>query len=70
MDDNDPKAENLMLSIWRGKESNRCDGGIVSFSQLSHIVLSGSKKMAGGRSNYFSMVGGFFNPNFKVDYWF
>lgn len=26
MDENDPKAENIMLSIWEGKEATRCDG--------------------------------------------
>jgi hypothetical protein len=32
MDEEDPKAENMMIKIWNGKESNRCDGSFVGFS--------------------------------------
>jgi hypothetical protein len=37
MDENDPKAENIMLSIWEGKEATRCDGNIKGYSALNHL---------------------------------
>lgn len=44
MDEEDPKAENLMLKIWNGKESTKCDGNILGYSSLSHIIWSTKKK--------------------------
>lgn len=38
MDENDPKAENIMMGIWQGKEANRCDGIISGYSSLTHIL--------------------------------
>lgn len=47
MDENDPKAENLMLMIWHGKEATKCDGNIYGYSNLVHILFSKAKKMSG-----------------------
>ena len=47
MDENDPKAENMMLSIWHGKEATRCDGILSGYNSLHHIVSSGTKKVTG-----------------------
>ena len=38
MDIRDPKAENLMISIWDGKESSKCDGNFFGFSSLAYIL--------------------------------
>jgi hypothetical protein len=34
MDEDDPKAENLMNKIWKGKESANCDGSMKGYSSL------------------------------------
>ena len=47
MDENDPKAENLMVMIWHGKEDTKCDGNIFGYSNLSHIIMSRAKKISG-----------------------
>ena len=47
MDENDPKAENLMLMIWHGKEATRCDGNIYGYSNISHILMTKAKKVSG-----------------------
>ena len=43
MDDEDPKAENLMLKIWHGKESTKCDGSMLGYSCMSHIIWTHNK---------------------------
>jgi hypothetical protein len=47
MDENDPKAENLIVMIWDGKEATRCDGNIYGYSNLMHIITTRAKKMSG-----------------------
>jgi hypothetical protein len=49
MDENDPKAENIMMGIWQGKEANRCDGIISGYSSLTHILQSTAKKIQGAK---------------------
>ena len=44
MDEEDPKAENLMLMIWHGKEATRCDGNIYGYSNLMHLLTTKAKK--------------------------
>jgi len=68
MDEEDPKAENLMLMIWHGKEATRCDGNIYGYSNLSHILMTKAKKASGKKANIWSMITNYFEPNFKVDY--
>ena len=45
MDENDPKAENLMNKIWRGNEATNCDGNILGFSNMYNIVFKPFKKL-------------------------
>ena len=45
MDDEDPKAENLMVQLRYGKEATLCDGNIYGYSNLSHLMVSKSKKV-------------------------
>ena len=40
MHEDDPKAENLINNIWKGRESRKCDGSIYGFSNLRHIIGS------------------------------
>lgn len=68
MDEEDPKAENMMLSIWHGKEATRCDGNISGYSSLTHVLKSTSKKLTGSASSFFKLISNYFQPNYKVDY--
>jgi hypothetical protein len=70
MDEGDPKAENLMLMIWHGKEATRCDGNIYGYSNLSHILTTKAKKISGKQTTLMQMITNYFEPNFKVDYSF
>ena len=70
MDGEDPKAENIMVKIWHGKESTKCDGNFLGYSNIGHLLLSRTKRVSGKVSSFFSMVTNFFEPNFKVDYSF
>lgn len=70
MDENDPKAENLMLMIWHGKEATRCDGNIYGYSNLSHIIMTKAKKISGKKTSLMQIITNYFEPNFKVDYSF
>lgn len=45
MHDTDPKAERVMMMIWRGKEAAHCDGDIFGYSNLAHIIFSKPKKI-------------------------
>lgn len=47
MDEEDPKAENLMVMIWHGKEATKCDGNLFGYSNLSHIIMTRAKKISG-----------------------
>ncbi len=47
MYEKDPKAENLMLMIWHGKEATMCDGNIYGYSNLAHILMTKAKKISG-----------------------
>eukprot|EP00347_Sterkiella_histriomuscorum_P019687 403340671 len=71
MDENDPKAENLMNKIWKGSEATNCDGNIFGYSCLSNVVFRPFKKVlsSGNRENGpMQIASNSFEPNFKVDY--
>jgi len=70
MDEDDPKAENLMVMIWHGKEATKCDGNIFGYSNLSHIIMTRAKKISGKKFSLIQMITNYFIPNFKVDYSF
>ena len=67
MDEDDPKAENMMLSIWHGKEATKCDGILNGYSSLTHILKSSTKKLTG---SFFNIISNYYRPNFDVDYSF
>jgi hypothetical protein len=60
MDGKDIKAENLMLSIWSGKETHKCDGNIYGYSMLSHIIMSRTKKAIGKKYSIMRVITNFF----------
>jgi len=70
MNQGDPKAENLMMSIWNGKESHKCDGNIFGFSSLAFISNSRTKKAIGKKYTFWKVVTNYFVPNMEVDYSF
>lgn len=70
MDEDDPKAENLMVMLWHGKEATKCDGNIYGYSNMTHILMTKTKKISGKKSTFLQMVTNFYDPNFKVDYSF
>lgn len=68
MSEDDPKAENLIMNIWNGEESTKCDGNIYGFSNLTHVLGSKAKKATDSKTKYFDIVSNYFKPNFKDDY--
>ena len=45
MEEKDPKAERVMMMIWRGKEAAHCDGDIFGYSNIVHVIMSKPKKI-------------------------
>lgn len=70
MDEEDPKAENLIVMIWHGKEATKCDGNIYGYSNMMHILTSKAKKMSGKNETFLQMISNYFDANFNVDYSF
>jgi len=70
MDENDAKAENLMLKIWHGKEATRCDGNIYGYSNMTHILFTKSKKLTGKSVSFMQIITNYFEVNLHVDYTF
>jgi hypothetical protein len=68
MDENDPKAENLLMMIWRGKEAARSDGDIFGYSHFTHIILTHAKKTK--NASLMQLVTNHFDPNYNVNYGF
>lgn len=68
MDENDPKAENIMMSIYQGKETTRCDGNIKGYSSIYHVITSRPKKVAQNTFKWFPFLKNFFEPNYDFDY--
>ena len=52
MDEMDPKAENLIVIIWDGKEATMCDGNIYGYSNLMHIITTKAKMITGTRTSF------------------
>jgi len=68
MNQGDPKAENLMMSIWNGKESHKCDGNIYGFSSLAFIANSRTKIALGNKYTFRGVITNYFKANLDVDY--
>ena len=45
LDEKDPKAENLIDKIWKGKEAGSCDGNIFGYSSLSNVVFKSFSRL-------------------------
>lgn len=60
MSEEDPKAETLIMSMWKGKESTKCDGNIFGFSNMAHILLKKSKKVVDNKISYFEICSNYF----------
>jgi hypothetical protein len=71
MEEKDPKAERVMMMIWRGKEAAHCDGDIFGYSNLVHVIMSKPKKiMERNHSQFIQIVTNFFQMNTKMNYSF
>jgi len=70
MHDDDPKAESLIMSMWKGKESTDCDGNLFGYSNLATILFKRGKKFTGSNTKYFEICSNGFELNTKVDYSF
>ena len=70
MSEDDPKAESLIMSMWKGNESTKCDGNIFGFSNLAHILLKKSKKVTDSKTSYYKIASNYFKVNLQVDYTF
>ena len=60
MSEDDPKAENLITNIWKGRESAKCDGSMDGYSNLRHIIGAPAQKAEEG-STFFEVVSNFFD---------
>ena len=70
MSEEDPKAINLINSIWKGKFSTKCDGNLYGYSRMWFILFQKTKKVTDSRTPYFKIVTNDFKPNLDVDYTF
>lgn len=68
MDENDPKAENIMMSIYQGKETTRCDGNIKGYSSIYHVITTKQKKVSSDKFSWFNFFRNYFEPNYNFDY--
>ena len=71
MDDKDPKAENIMMSIYQGKEATRWDGSIKGYSAIYHFITTNPKKMESnekGIKRLFKFFTNYFEANYTFDY--
>jgi len=44
MSEDDPKAEDLIMDMWVGAETTRCDGKITGYCNLMYILSQKPKK--------------------------
>ena len=69
MDENDPKAERVMMILWQGKEAAHCDGDVFGYSNLVHILFSRTKKVRDFSSTtLMQIITNFFEPNATLNY--
>lgn len=53
MDESDPKALNLINSIWNGPDATKCDGNIYGYSRMMHVLFNSPKKVTSDETTYF-----------------
>lgn len=68
MNEDDPKAENLMLKTWNGQEASRCDGNIYGYSNMMYTIFNKPKKQT--ELEFIPLITNNFEVNMKVDYRF
>jgi hypothetical protein len=39
MSEEDPKAEDLIMDMWMGEETTKCDGNISGYCNLMYILF-------------------------------
>lgn len=44
MSEDDPKAEDLIMDMWVGAETTRCDGKITGYCNLMYILFQKPQK--------------------------
>ena len=52
----DPNAENLMNNMYVGKGANKCDGNILGFSTLMHILATRPNKQESMNVHFIDMI--------------
>ena len=63
MHEDDPKAESLIMKMWKGEDSTACDGNLFGFSNLAHILLKKSKKVTDSKNTtYYQICSNYFKP--------
>lgn len=71
MSQDDPKAENIMNSVYIGQEATKCDGMILGYSNFMHILTSKPTKITDNSKSFLEMIQIDFLPQLqKVDYIF
>ena len=70
MHEDDPKAENLINNIWKGRQSEKCNGSIYGYSCLKHIIDSPTEKPE-PTATFYEIITNFFEGlDDDVDYLF
>lgn len=64
MHEDDPKAENLMIEIWHGKEAIKCDGNIFGYSNLTYILYDKGDSQIAKNNKFFETITRKYEPNY------
>lgn len=68
MEEEDPKAENIIGMLWDGIESTKCDGNIYGYSSLLHILTTATTILQSD-DTFMQKITNFFEANYEhVDY--
>lgn len=44
LSENDPKGGTVIRNIWHGEDFTKCDGSVIGYSNLSHILFNKAKR--------------------------
>ena len=69
LSEEDPKGGTIIRNIWHGADYTKCDGSIMGYSIISHILFNRAKR-AGENATFMDIVSGGFAMNDWVDYTF
>ena len=69
MSENDPKGGTVIRNIWHGDDFTKCDGNIMGYSNISHILFNRAKRAA-DNATFMEIVSGNYEMNDRVDYTF